>query len=131
MAPRPWPLLLVFAATLACGAQPAAAPDASVADAAGADRGAADREVADTSAADAPPAADPTAAGFDRTRLHELAITVAAADVHTLDAVADRVPATITLDGVTLTNVGVRNKGMSSLKPASGKLSFSIKFDEF
>jgi spore coat protein H len=134
MAPRSWPLLPLLAAALGCSAQPGAGPDASVADAAHPDRAAAaDREAApaDAPPGDAPAAADPTAAVFDRGRLHELAITVAAADVAKLNAVADRVPATVTFDGTTLMNVGVRNKGMSSLKPASGKLSFSIKFDEF
>ena len=39
-------------------------------------------------------------------------------------------PATITFDGITVRQAGVRNKGATSLRPASGKLSFSIKFDE-
>jgi spore coat protein CotH len=74
--------------------------------------------------------ADPTEAMFDRERLHELVITVDAKDVPTLNTVSDRVPATITFDGITVRQAGVRNKGATSLRPASGKLSFSIKFDE-
>ena len=144
MALRCWPLLVLLTAG-GCGGGGAATPGvppadavmAAPADASGAapaHASARDAAVADGGpvqpGVDAAPAVDPSAVVFDRGRMHELAITVAAADVAKLDTVMDRVPATVTFDGTTLTNVGVRNKGMSSLKPASGKLSFSIKFDE-
>lgn len=69
---------------------------------------------------------------FDRELLHEIAITVAEADLPSLDEHTDtRVPATLVFDGVTLEQVGVRNKGASSFQPTSQKPSFSIKVDEF
>lgn len=69
---------------------------------------------------------------FDRELLHEIAITVAEADLASLDEHTDeRVPATLVFDGVTLTQVGVRNKGATSFQPTSQKPSFSIKFNEF
>jgi hypothetical protein len=68
---------------------------------------------------------------FDREILHEIAITVAEADLPSLDERTDtRVPATLVFDGVTLEQVGVRNKGASSFQPTSQKPSFSIKLNE-
>ena len=68
---------------------------------------------------------------FDREMLHEIAITVAPADLPSLDEHSDtRVPATLVFDGVTLEKVGVRNKGATSFQPTSQKPSFSIKINE-
>lgn len=75
---------------------------------------------------------EPGASVFDRDRLHLVSITVAPADIGRLDEHTEtRVPATVVFDGVTLTQVGVRNKGQTSFQPVSGKPGFSVKFDEF
>lgn len=69
---------------------------------------------------------------FDRDVLHEVAITVAEADLSSLDERTDvRVPAELVFDGIQLSQVGVRNKGATSFQPTSQKPSFSIKLNEF
>jgi spore coat protein H len=69
---------------------------------------------------------------FDRDVLHEVAITVAEADLPSIDERSDvRVPASLVFDGVELLQVGVRNKGATSFQPTSQKPSFSIKLNEF
>lgn len=68
---------------------------------------------------------------FDPAVLHQVSIEVADQYVDSLNAVNDRVPCRFTYDGVTLDNVGVRNKGQSSLRPVDDKLSFSLKMNEF
>lgn len=96
-----------------------------------------------TTAAGAPGSAGEDAAGgaaqlplagqhvFDREVLHEVAIIVAEKDLPSLDQHTDtRVPASLVFDGVTLAQVGVRNKGASSFQPTSQKPSFSIKINE-
>lgn len=68
---------------------------------------------------------------FDRDVLHEITITVAEADLPSLDERTEtRVPATLVFDGIELTQVGVRNKGASSFQPTAQKPSFSIKLNE-
>jgi spore coat protein H len=75
---------------------------------------------------------DPGANVFNRDVLHDVSITVAASDLSHLDEMTDtRVRATIVFDGVTLEQVGVRNKGSSSFQPTTGKPSFSVKLDEY
>jgi len=67
---------------------------------------------------------------FDPSVLHEVAITVAAGDLGTLDNdTSVRVPCTITYDGVTVTQAGIKKKGQTSLRPLSGKPAFSIKLN--
>lgn len=70
---------------------------------------------------------------FDAAVLHEIELTVAAADLPTLDddSSTARVPATIKFDGQVLTNTGLRKKGTTSRRPLSGKSGFTIKFNEF
>jgi hypothetical protein len=68
---------------------------------------------------------------FDREVLHQVAITVAEADLPSLDERTEtRVPASLVFDGVELAQVGVRNKGATSFQPTSQKPSFSIKLNE-
>src|SRR5262245_36787961 len=95
-----------------------------------ADTGAADRVAPDAApTSDARPSADlatdpapdvtitPTVDVFDLRRLHEIDIVIAAADVPRLERQGDfrtntaRFPGTFTFDGVTLKNVGIRQKG--------------------
>jgi len=124
----------------AAGAGSAGASGASGASGAAGSAGASGQSsVEDASVADAANDAgpdvevvDPGARVFDRTILHEVSITVAPADLPSLDQRTDtRVPATLVFDGVTLTQVGVRNKGATSFQPVSQKPGFSIKLDEF
>ena len=70
---------------------------------------------------------------FDLDVLHVVEITVAAADLPKLDdnANPDRVPATIKIDGETVTNAGLRKKGTTSRRPISEKAGFTVKFNEF
>lgn len=79
------------------------------------------------------PTVDPTEVVFDRDKLHEISITTDPANLASLGCPPSetRVSATLTFDGVTLTNVGIRNKGQTSCRPPSDKLGFSIKFNEF
>lgn len=75
---------------------------------------------------------DDTAAVFDPDVLHQVAIEVADEDVAALDEVSDtRVPCTLTYDGVTLEDVGVRNRGQTSFRPTDQKLGFNLKMNEF
>ncbi len=65
-------------------------------------------------------AMEPGARVFDLDVLHEVAITVAAGDLATLDSNQDvRVRCTITFDGVTVADAGCKKKGTSSLRPLS------------
>ncbi|UQA63157.1 CotH kinase family protein [Polyangium aurulentum] len=74
---------------------------------------------------------DPTAAVFDRTKLHEVEITV---DEPYLDELAtdleNRVPCTVVYDGERIEGAGIRQKG-NSLVDLSDKPSFSVKLDAF
>lgn len=70
---------------------------------------------------------------FDTSVLHEIRIEV---DPEHLDDLEDdhtrRVPCTFTFDGITLHDVGIRQKGQGSqLGSLYDKPSFSIKFNEF
>jgi hypothetical protein len=68
---------------------------------------------------------------FDPDVLHEVTITVAAGDLDTLDNDQDvRVPCTITIDGETVVDAGIRKKGTTSVRPLSGKTGFSVKFND-
>lgn len=78
---------------------------------------------------------DPTDNGdqlFATDVLHRIDIVVADADLPTLDGddLSVRVPCTITYDGETVTEAGIRRKGQSTLQPLDQKPSFSIKLDE-
>lgn len=69
---------------------------------------------------------------FDPDVLHEVIITVAQADLNTLENDQDvRVPCTITVDGETVADAGIRKKGQTSLRPLTGKPGFTIKMNEF
>ncbi|MFO0553509.1 MAG: CotH kinase family protein [Polyangiaceae bacterium] len=71
------------------------------------------------------------AAFFDTTTLHTVDIQVDDQYLETLDAdITQRVPCTITYDGETVMNAGIRKKGQSTLRPLSDKPSFSVKLDE-
>lgn len=60
---------------------------------------------------------------FDPDVLHVIELTVAAEHLAQLDdnQNQDRVPATISFDGETITNAGLRKKGATSLRPLSEK----------
>lgn len=63
--------------------------------------------------------------------LHQIEITVEDQYLAQLDSdTENRVPCTITYDGTTVTDAGIRRKGMSTLQPLADKPSFSIKLDE-
>jgi spore coat protein H len=76
---------------------------------------------------------DDTIRFFDQSIIHEVEITVSAADLDKLIPGADeRVPCTFTYDGVTKEQVGVRLKGgFGSLQDITEKPGFSIKTNEF
>lgn len=68
---------------------------------------------------------------FDRTKVHAVEITVDAAHLSQLEMDLDnRVPCTITYDGETIEDAGIRQKGNTAVS-LSGKPSFSVKLDEF
>jgi spore coat protein H len=68
---------------------------------------------------------------FATSVLHRIDIVVEEQDLPTLDSdITVRVPCTITYDGETVTNAGIRRKGQSTLQPLDQKPSFSIKLDE-
>jgi len=86
--------------------------------------------------ADADGDADPVPIGemvFDLGVLHEIDIVVDEAYLEQLDADREnRVPCTFTFDGVTLTDVGIRQKGgYGSSSNLDGKPGWSVKLDEF
>jgi len=71
---------------------------------------------------------------YDTSILHKIDIVIPPQDVDKIPRRTDeRVHCTFTIDGVTLTNVGVRQAGgvYHGYVPVSGKPSLSIKFDEF
>jgi len=71
---------------------------------------------------------------YDTRVLHHIDIVIAPQYVPSVEQRTDfRVPATITFDGVTLTNVGVRQSGGTAhpYRTIDDKPSLSIKFDEF
>jgi spore coat protein H len=69
---------------------------------------------------------------FDLDVLHEVAITVADADLATLDSNQDvRVRCTITVDGMTVADAGCKKKGTTSVRPLSEKTGFTVKMNEF
>lgn len=68
---------------------------------------------------------------FDLDVLHRVEIVVAAEHLDTLENDQDvRVPCTITVDGETVTNAGIRKKGATSLRPLAGKPGFTVKFND-
>jgi spore coat protein H len=91
----------------------------------------------DAAAGDDVPPGDgaPSTAGdrvFDPGVLHEVAITVAEGDLDTLENDTEtRVPCTITYDGETVAQAGIKKKGQTSQRPLSGKPGFSVKLNEF
>lgn len=103
---------------LACGG---GGGDPGAPDAGGGDGGGPDAAVA-----------TPGEHAFDPDVLHEVALTVAAADLDTLENNQDvRVRCTITFDGVTVADAGCKKKGTSSLRPLSQKVGFTVKMNEF
>lgn len=63
--------------------------------------------------------------------LHHVDIVVDAQYLDTLDTdITVRVPGTVTYDGTTIQNAGIRKKGQSTLQPLAQKPSFSIKLDD-
>ncbi len=71
---------------------------------------------------------------FDTTILHRIDIQIPVEHVATVESRSStRVPCTFTFDGVTLTNVGIRQAGgaFNPYKKINDKPSFSLKFDEF
>jgi len=69
---------------------------------------------------------------FEQDRLHVVDISVDASHLDQLDSdLEQRVPCTLTYDGETIENAGIRKKGQSTLQPLSQKPSFSVKLDEF
>ena len=74
---------------------------------------------------------EPGAHVFDPDVLHDVEITVAAADLATLDNDQSvRVRCTITFDGVTVADAGCKKKGTTSVRPLSEKVGFTIKMNE-
>jgi spore coat protein H len=72
------------------------------------------------------------AAVFDPGVLHTVALEVAPEHLATLeDSVDVRVPATLTFDGVTVAQVGLRKKGATSRRPLADKPGFTIKLNSF
>lgn len=80
-----------------------------------------------------PPGPPPGQQVFATDRLHTIAIDVDPTHLDALeDDVTQRVPCTLTFDGVTLTDVGIRKKGgLGSVTSLSNKTGFSIKLDAF
>lgn len=69
---------------------------------------------------------------FDLDVLHAVEITVAQADLATLDSDQDvRVRCTISVDGETVVDAGCKKKGTTSVRPLSGKTGFTVKMNEF
>ena len=71
---------------------------------------------------------------YDTSKLHRIDIEIPPADAETLiRRTSARVRATVSVDGVRLENVGVRQAGWSyhSYQPITNKPSLSLKFDEF
>jgi spore coat protein H len=112
-------VVLVLAVLTACGNPPGGGDD---------DAGATDAAVTTTDGAVTPTGG---ARVFDPTVLHDVSITVAAEYLDTLENDQDvRVPCTITIDGETIANAGIRKKGATSLRPLSGKPGFTVKFND-
>lgn len=69
---------------------------------------------------------------FDPTQLHRVEIVVEAQHLDALDNdLTARVPCSLTYDGKTVAQAGIRKKGQTSLRPLAEKPSFSVKLDEF
>lgn len=69
---------------------------------------------------------------FDEGRIHEVKIQMSEADWQSILADSrgdDLRPATISIDGVTATNVGIRPAGESSRVPGNAKMSMRVEFD--
>ncbi|WP_218933932.1 CotH kinase family protein [Rubripirellula lacrimiformis] len=82
--------------------------------------------------------ADDAAAFFDDSFVHEVSITFdnidwydVLVDSHTNDSADPYFAADVTIDGITMENVGVRFKGNSSFTGTGIKKSLKIDFDEF
>ncbi|WP_150122574.1 CotH kinase family protein, partial [Rhodopirellula islandica] len=101
------------------------------------DRGAEGETISD-SAWDHVEVADDAAAFFDDSFVHEVSITFenedwydVLFDSHANDAEDPYFAADVTIDGITMENVGVRFKGNSSFTGTGIKKSLKIDFDEF
>jgi hypothetical protein len=71
---------------------------------------------------------------FDDSNIHEVKLEMSADDWASIlaDSRGDELrPATMSIDGVVITNVGVRPAGESSRVPGNAKMSMRIEFDAF
>jgi hypothetical protein len=91
--------------------------------------------VASPATAARPPApkADPSNKLFDPSFVHQVTFEVASADMGVLaDASDQRVPATLTIEGITVERAGLRLKrGGISFQPLDKKSGFNVKVDAF
>jgi hypothetical protein len=117
---------LVCAPLLACAATEIELPASQVSDSSSPD------PVGPGAEAPSAPVVPPGQALFTDT-LHQISITVAEADVAKLSPENETpVPATVTYDGVTVTQVGLTLKrGGGSRRDINGKAGFSVKFNDF
>jgi spore coat protein CotH len=86
----------------------------------------------------APPESSPTAQSqlviFDDSRLHQVKLYLSAEDWQSIldDSRGDELrPATVSIDGVVMANVGIRPAGESSRVAGNGKMSIRLEFDAF
>jgi spore coat protein CotH len=71
---------------------------------------------------------------FDESRVHEVRIQMSEADWQSIldDSRGDELRnATVEIDGVTVTNVGIRPAGESSRVPGNAKMSMRVEFEAF
>jgi hypothetical protein len=69
---------------------------------------------------------------FDESRIHEVRIQMSEEDWQSIlsDSRGDELrPATVSIDGVTATNAGIRPAGESSRVPGNAKMSIRVEFD--
>jgi hypothetical protein len=84
------------------------------------------------SGSDGPAAASVGLRVFDPTVLHDVVITVDVQHLDTLDNdTSTRVPCTISYDGESVSQAGIKKKGATSQRPLAGKPGFSVKLNEF
>jgi spore coat protein CotH len=76
---------------------------------------------------------DETERVFDREVLHEVVISTEPANITEFSCPPSDVyvSASVTFDGMTFDNVGIRNKGASSCRVFPEKMGFNVKFNEF
>jgi cysteine-rich repeat protein len=122
--------MMIGACGTGAGTDPA---DAAPPDAAAPDAAPPDAAAPDAAPPDAAPPIDPTLALFDLGRIHRVDLTVAPEHLEQLDVDFEhRVPCTFTFDGLTLPDVGIRQKGgYGSSSNLAGKPGFSVAFDAF